>query len=191
MSGQVAGLECESALDGIRLEIAIAPGARAAPPETAEVIARSLAAAAQATGAQGTLGILVEDDAGIRALNRQWRGIDAIVWDIQQPVLRAAIWGLFAVGWLLVPAVSFMINHFDLFGTRQVWLYLRGQEYRPLCLEYRRFHSAKGCIGVNERLHDGMVPWGRAKEPVVPFGGRGPEAVPAASLSRGTSWPFG
>jgi probable rRNA maturation factor len=77
VSGQVAGLECESALDGIRLEIAIAPGARAAPPETAEVIARSLAAAAQATGAQGTLGILVEDDAGIRALNRQWRGIDA------------------------------------------------------------------------------------------------------------------
>ncbi len=39
---------------------------------------------------------------------------------------------LFAVGWLLVPAVSFMIDHFDLFGTRQVWLYLRGHDYRPL-----------------------------------------------------------
>ena len=77
MSGQLAGLECDSASDGIRLEIAIAPGARAAPPETAEAIARALAAAAQATGAQGTLGILVEDDAGIRALNREWRSIDA------------------------------------------------------------------------------------------------------------------
>jgi len=62
----------------------------------------------------------------------QWRGIDTIVWDVQQPVLRAGVWGLFAAGWLLVPAVSFMIDHFDLFGTRQVWLYLRGQDYRPL-----------------------------------------------------------
>jgi protein-S-isoprenylcysteine O-methyltransferase Ste14 len=62
----------------------------------------------------------------------QWRGIDAIVWDVQSPVGRAAVWGLFVFGWLLVPAVSFMIQHFDLFGTRQVWLYLRGQEYRAL-----------------------------------------------------------
>jgi hypothetical protein len=25
-----------------------------------------------------------------------------------------------------------MINHFDLFGTRQVWFYLQGREYQPL-----------------------------------------------------------
>jgi protein-S-isoprenylcysteine O-methyltransferase Ste14 len=62
----------------------------------------------------------------------QWRSIDAIVWDAQQPILRAALWGLFAFGWLLVPAVSLMINHFDLFGTRQVWLYLRKRDYQPL-----------------------------------------------------------
>ena len=62
----------------------------------------------------------------------QWRGIDRVVWDVQQPVFRAALWGLFAMGWLMVPVVSLMINHFDLFGTRQVWLYLRGQDYKPL-----------------------------------------------------------
>jgi protein-S-isoprenylcysteine O-methyltransferase Ste14 len=62
----------------------------------------------------------------------QWRGIDKVVWDVQQPALRAVVWGVFAAGWLLVPAVSFMIDHFDLFGTRQVWLFLRGQDYRPL-----------------------------------------------------------
>src|SRR5262249_36987794 len=33
---------------------------------------------------------------------------------------------------LLVPAVSLMIDHFDLFGTRQVWLFLRGREYTHL-----------------------------------------------------------
>jgi methanethiol S-methyltransferase len=62
----------------------------------------------------------------------QWRGMDTIVWDVQQPALRAVIWGLFAAGWLLVPAVTFMIDHFDLFGTRQVWLYLRGHDYQAL-----------------------------------------------------------
>jgi protein-S-isoprenylcysteine O-methyltransferase Ste14 len=62
----------------------------------------------------------------------QWRGLDAVIWDVQHPVARALLWGLFAGGWLLVPAVSLMISHFDLFGTRQVWLYLRGRPYTTL-----------------------------------------------------------
>jgi methanethiol S-methyltransferase len=62
----------------------------------------------------------------------QWRGIGAVVWDLQQPVARAVVWGLFAIGWLMVPAVSLLIDHFDLFGTRQVWLYLRRREYTTL-----------------------------------------------------------
>jgi protein-S-isoprenylcysteine O-methyltransferase Ste14 len=62
----------------------------------------------------------------------QWRGLDAIIWDVQNPVGRGFLWGLFATGWLLVPAATLMINHFELFGTRQVWLYLRGQPYTSL-----------------------------------------------------------
>lgn len=58
-----------------------------------------------------------------------WQGIDVVIWDVQKPLGRNLLWGLFAVGWLLVPAVSLMIDHFDLFGTRQVWFYLRGREY--------------------------------------------------------------
>ena len=42
------------------------------------------------------------------------------------------LWGLFAIGWLLVPFVSLLIDHFDLFGTRQVWLHLKGREYKSL-----------------------------------------------------------
>jgi protein-S-isoprenylcysteine O-methyltransferase Ste14 len=62
----------------------------------------------------------------------QWQPIDVVVWDVQQPVLRTALLGLFAAGLLMVPLVSLMINHFDLFGTRQVWLYFKGQPYSPL-----------------------------------------------------------
>jgi protein-S-isoprenylcysteine O-methyltransferase Ste14 len=58
-----------------------------------------------------------------------WQGIDLVVWDVQQPLGRNLLWGLFAVGWLLVPGASLMIDHFDLFGTRQVWFYLQGREY--------------------------------------------------------------
>jgi probable rRNA maturation factor len=66
-----------AAIEGIRLEIAMAPAAAAAPPETRDVIARAIRAAEAAAGnLDGTLGVLVEDDAGIRELNRQWRGID-------------------------------------------------------------------------------------------------------------------
>jgi protein-S-isoprenylcysteine O-methyltransferase Ste14 len=62
----------------------------------------------------------------------QWRTIDAIVWYAQSPSLRTAAWALFAAGWLLVPAVTLLINHFDLFGTRQVWLHWRRQDYTTL-----------------------------------------------------------
>jgi protein-S-isoprenylcysteine O-methyltransferase Ste14 len=62
----------------------------------------------------------------------QWKSIDAVVWNVQHPAGRTALWALFAGGWLLVPAVSLMINHFDLFGTRQVWLHLRGEAYKAL-----------------------------------------------------------
>src|SRR5687767_5866044 len=62
----------------------------------------------------------------------QWRGIDVVVWDAESPMLRGFLWSLFAAGWLLVPVASLLINHFELFGTRQVWLYLRGREYQEL-----------------------------------------------------------
>jgi methanethiol S-methyltransferase len=55
-----------------------------------------------------------------------------IVWDVQNPTGSMILRALFAMGWLIVLASTFMINHFDLFGLRQVYLYLRGREYAPL-----------------------------------------------------------
>lgn len=62
----------------------------------------------------------------------QWRPIDVTIWDVHNEIARAGLTALFAIGFLAVPAVSLMINHFDLFGTRQVWLHLKGKEYTPL-----------------------------------------------------------
>jgi protein-S-isoprenylcysteine O-methyltransferase Ste14 len=62
----------------------------------------------------------------------QWRPIGGVVWDVTHPAGRWPLYALFAAGWLMVPAVSLLINHFDLFGSRQVWLHLRGRAYSHL-----------------------------------------------------------
>jgi protein-S-isoprenylcysteine O-methyltransferase Ste14 len=59
----------------------------------------------------------------------QWRPLGGTVWSVETPWLRAAIWMLFAYGWLQVLVMTFYIDHFDLFGLRQVWLHLRGRQY--------------------------------------------------------------
>lgn len=61
-----------------------------------------------------------------------WQPLGGVVWDAQNPVLRSALYGSFALGWLLVLGLSFLINHFDLFGLRQVWLQLVRKPYTRL-----------------------------------------------------------
>lgn len=46
----------------------------------------------------------------VALLMSQWRGLGPVVWDVHHPTARALLWGLFAAGWLMVPAVSFMIS---------------------------------------------------------------------------------
>jgi len=62
----------------------------------------------------------------------QWSPLGGVVWEVHEPVFRAALYGTFAFGWLLVLVTTFLINHFDLFGLRQVWLNLIGREYTSL-----------------------------------------------------------
>lgn len=66
------------------------------------------------------------------ALFRLWQPMGGVVWNVEQPVLRAVLYGVFALGFLVVLVSTFLINHFDLFGLRQVYLYLRGKEYTQL-----------------------------------------------------------
>ena len=62
----------------------------------------------------------------------QWRPIAGTVWSVEDPAGRALLLGLYGLGWLIVLLSTFMINHFDLFGLRQVYLSLRGRAYTHL-----------------------------------------------------------
>jgi protein-S-isoprenylcysteine O-methyltransferase Ste14 len=66
------------------------------------------------------------------ALFAFWQPLGGTVWTVTDPTLRGVLWGAFAFGWLLVLVSTFLINHFDLFGLRQVWLQLLGRPYTSI-----------------------------------------------------------
>jgi len=51
-----------------------------------------------------------------------WQPIDGVVWYIQSSIGQILMWVLFSLGWALVFIATFLTDHFDLFGLRQVWL---------------------------------------------------------------------
>ena len=71
----------------------------------------------------------------------QWRPISGVVWDARSTMLGALLLGLFGVGWLIVLLSTFMINHFDLFGLRQVTLYFQRRPYTPVSFVTRGLYK--------------------------------------------------
>jgi protein-S-isoprenylcysteine O-methyltransferase Ste14 len=61
-----------------------------------------------------------------------WQPLGGTVWSVEDSAGRFGLYSLYGMGWLIVLLSSFLINHFDLFGLRQVWLYLKGKDYTPL-----------------------------------------------------------
>ena len=61
-----------------------------------------------------------------------WQPLGGVIWSVEDPTGKLAMRGLFAFGFGLVLYSTFLINHFDLFGLRQVWRYLLGQPYNNL-----------------------------------------------------------
>jgi len=60
-----------------------------------------------------------------------WEPIGGVVWDAPAGPARIAIYSLFALGWALLLYTTFLIDHFDLFGLKQVWRRSKGAPYRP------------------------------------------------------------
>ena len=71
----------------------------------------------------------------------KWVPIPQVVWDVSSPVLKSLLLALFALGWLILLLSTLIINHFDLFGLRQVYLRMRGIEYTPVKFAERAFYK--------------------------------------------------
>lgn len=59
----------------------------------------------------------------------KWMPLKAVVWSVSNPLGRATLNSISGLGWATVLIGTFLINHFDLFGLRQVYLYFRGEPY--------------------------------------------------------------
>lgn len=62
----------------------------------------------------------------------QWQPIGGIVWTTENETAKTILLVINLLGWSIVFIATFLINHFDLFGLRQVWLYFIGKPYTPL-----------------------------------------------------------
>jgi methanethiol S-methyltransferase len=50
-----------------------------------------------------------------------------VVWRVEDAAMTWFLWSLFGLGWLVVLISTFLINHFELFGLRQVFARLTGR----------------------------------------------------------------
>lgn len=61
-----------------------------------------------------------------------WEPMGGLIWNIENPIGVYLMYLGFVFGWILVLVCTFLINHLDLFGLRQVWLNFRNKPYTPL-----------------------------------------------------------
>ncbi|GHA95375.1 membrane protein [Algimonas arctica] len=61
-----------------------------------------------------------------------WLNATGMVWDIEATLAVYSLWAIFIFGWAFLLAATFAINHFDLFGLRQVFLNFKNQPLPPL-----------------------------------------------------------
>jgi len=82
----------------------------------------------------------------------KWEPMGGVVWNVEEPAARMMLQGLSLAGWVIVLISTFLINHFDLFGLRQVYLHLKGREYTPV-----RFKTSVFYNYVRHPLYFGLV----------------------------------
>ena len=64
------------------------------------------------------------------ALYLFWQPIGGVVWSVPDGLARSSVIGLYLLGWLLLLYTTFLIDHFDLFGLKQVSRRLFNKNYR-------------------------------------------------------------
>ena len=71
----------------------------------------------------------------------QWRPMKELIWNVDNATGKAILFAFFFFGWGLALLSSFVINHFDLFGLRQVWFYLRNQKYSTVEFQMKSLYK--------------------------------------------------
>jgi len=59
-----------------------------------------------------------------------WEPMGGVIWDAPAGPVRTTIIAVYLFGWALLLYTTFLIDHFDLFGLKQVWRRLKGSAYR-------------------------------------------------------------
>jgi protein-S-isoprenylcysteine O-methyltransferase Ste14 len=71
----------------------------------------------------------------------QWQPVNSVVWSVDDAIGAAVLWVLCGVGWLIVLLATFMIDHFELFGLKQVYSNFRRSEIKPPAFTTRLFYN--------------------------------------------------
>src|SRR6266404_5335764 len=82
----------------------------------------------------------------------QWRPILTVAWDVENSTGRLVLEGLFWLGWLIVLISTFLVDHFDLFGFKQAYCYLKGTECSPPTFKTPGFYK-----GVRHPIYLGFI----------------------------------
>jgi methanethiol S-methyltransferase len=83
----------------------------------------------------------------------QWRPIATpVVWSVTDPVGRAVLQAVFWGGWAVLLISTFLLNHFELFGLRQVWSRMTGR-----AIPAPQFHTPLFYRHVRHPLYAGFV----------------------------------
>ncbi|HVZ98740.1 MAG TPA: isoprenylcysteine carboxylmethyltransferase family protein [Caulobacterales bacterium] len=64
------------------------------------------------------------------ALFLAWQPIGGTVWNVRDDGARVAIYAVYFAGWAVLLYATFLIDHFDLFGLKQVWRAIAGKAYQ-------------------------------------------------------------
>lgn len=72
-----------------------------------------------------------------------WQPMTGVIWNVESSIGAMVLTGIFWFGWVIVLLSTFMTNHFDLFGLRQVYINFKGQEYQHL--EFRMIGLYRLC----------------------------------------------
>jgi protein-S-isoprenylcysteine O-methyltransferase Ste14 len=70
-----------------------------------------------------------------------WRPIPHVLWAADSQLVNDLLWALFALGWAIVLASTYLLNHFELFGLQQVWLNMTGKSERAAVFRTPLFYK--------------------------------------------------